>query len=114
MTATDIVARFRSFDRWHAWAAAFPEVFSPARLAGDVAAIRTRGIVVPLSGTGVLPGDIAIAHGNYRETVVAEGLLARHRAILFELQHLASCHNSALQKSAARIRVIGEIGRAHV
>jgi SAM-dependent methyltransferase len=54
-------------------------------------AIRTLGFIEPFSGAHLAPEAIRIDGPNYRESVIANGLLSRNRAVLKVLE---SCYGS--------------------
>lgn len=62
-----------------------------AQLQACEQAIRTLGCIEPFSGAHLLPESIRIEGPNYRESVIANGLLSRNRAVLKVLEY---CYGS--------------------
>ncbi|EAQ74117.1 hypothetical protein WH5701_12423 [Synechococcus sp. WH 5701] len=51
-------------------------------------AIRTLGILEPLTGRHLPPEELLINGSNYRESIVGRGCLSRHRALIMVLQQV--------------------------
>lgn len=78
----EIDQTFSSLLGWQAWATANPSVYD-ARAADEIGRrILAGGLVEPLTGTAIPPGDIEHAGGNWREGLMALGLNSRMRAVL--------------------------------
>jgi SAM-dependent methyltransferase len=52
-----------------------------------VEVIKTLGILEPLTGEHIAPEDILVNGPNYRESLIAHGLLSRNRALLRVLEY---------------------------
>lgn len=67
-----------------------PELISLLRqgklLDQAVEAVRTLGILEPLSGEHIQPDDLQVERPNYRESIIGNGLLSRNRAVLRVLE----------------------------
>lgn len=89
LVPTELIQRFRSFPEWKAFVENHPYIFSANYAEKMIEGIRLSGIVDPLSQQVILPEQIIIGHDNYRETIKSNKLISRHRALLFELKHIA-------------------------
>lgn len=64
-------------------------------------AVRADGVTNPLTGHTTPPDEIIISSKNYRDTVTAEGITSRMRAMLSELANLVG------KSSKSQIRILG-------
>jgi SAM-dependent methyltransferase len=90
LVPTELIQRFRSFPEWKAFVENHLYIFSANYAEKMIDEIRLSGIIDPLSQQVILPEQIVIGHDNYRETIKSNKLISRHRALLFELKHIAS------------------------
>ena len=58
----------------------------PSQVQQALRLIALNGIVDPLSETAVSAASLGLAGANYRETLIHNGCLSRHRAVLLVLQ----------------------------
>ncbi|MDA0272933.1 MAG: class I SAM-dependent methyltransferase [Proteobacteria bacterium] len=87
----------RDIDEWRTLSRHWPMLFSPEHGHALCDHVTRHGLVDPINGL-VDPADIQIDSENYRESVLAEGIVTRHRAVLLLLQ-------DALQKTPGSTRV---------
>ena len=83
---------FRDREAWLGFFRSNIYLCSPDWCAARAAEIADAGFVEPLTGRAAAPDAIRIEHANYRETILFEGLNARHRA---SLKALADCLGGA-------------------
>ena len=60
----------------------------PSQVQQALRLIALNGIVDPLTETAVSAASLGLAGANYRETLIHNGCLSRHRAVLLVLQEL--------------------------
>jgi SAM-dependent methyltransferase len=77
-------ARVRDLKEWRELRRDFPVLFDRNTAHQICELIKSRGLQDPL-GDYILPGDIKIDSHNYRETIVANGINSRHRALILLL-----------------------------
>lgn len=78
--------RYSGFDAFHP---DLPGLLRQASLLDDcVALTRQVGFLEPLTDAHLPPETIEIQGPNYRESLIANGLLSRNRAVLWLMQHL--------------------------
>lgn len=77
----------RQFDSFAAFRPELLAMMQASKYIPDcVEAIRQLGIIEPFTERHYRPEEVLISSQNYREELVAEGCLSRHRAILMVLQ----------------------------
>lgn len=99
----EIAAHFRSLAEWRDWANEHPYIFSADHARPILEHIQTTGIIDPLTNKFAPPQQIVIAHDNYRETIQADKLISRHRALLLEIKRIAEQGRHHLLTRKARI-----------
>ncbi len=94
---TELEIDVRNINEWRSLKQALPILFSQE--IGDTMSdyVSRFGFRDPISGM-VDPSDIQIDTTNYRETVIAEGITTRHRAVILSLQ-------AALNLLSGRVQV---------
>ncbi|WP_216899891.1 class I SAM-dependent methyltransferase [Synechococcus sp. CCY 9618] len=86
----DLHERHQTFSRFEDFHTILPALLQQGqRLDACVRMISTLGILEPLTGEHIPPEHILVNGPNYRESLIAHGLLSRNRAILqvMECQH---------------------------
>lgn len=81
--------RHESFDQFALFQARLPGLLLQGERLEDVLAVtRALGILEPFTGMHIAPENIQIQGPNYRESMIANRLPSRHRAVLVVLEHL--------------------------
>lgn len=83
----EVREEFESIDLWRLWQEGNPWVFDPEVPRAMAASIKDRGLTEPISNHYFAPDLVAVHPPNYRESIIAGGLISRHRAVLAELAH---------------------------
>jgi SAM-dependent methyltransferase len=79
----------QSYDGFGEFQPQLPGLLQQGGLLADVVQVsRVLGILEPFTGEHIPPEEIQIHGPNYRESVVANGLLSRNRAVLMVLEQL--------------------------
>ena len=79
----------QTFDVFGDFQPQLPSLLEQGALLSEVLPVtRTLGMLEPLSGAYIPPEEILIQAPNYRESLVANGLLSRNRAVLVVLEQL--------------------------
>lgn len=96
----EVRAEFRSLEAWEAWLKDNPSMLLTTTTGLIADLVRQQGLVDPLSGDHY-PGSAVTVNGpNYRESLSAGALIARHRAVLLELVYRAGLRPALLGPSA--------------
>lgn len=81
----DLWAELASFEQWQAWCKRRPWILSGEYPGQIVQEIRQNGLLTEDS-VSIPPEEVEIASDNYRETIVANGVSSRLRALLMTLE----------------------------
>ncbi len=99
----ELIERFRSFSEWRTWVDKHSYIFSTEYIDTIIENIKLSGIIDPLTKKVVTPEYILIKHNNYRETIKADKLISRHRALLSEIKYIAEHGRNLLLSRQSKI-----------
>ena len=89
-----------------------PSLLHQGALGGDcLAVIQRLGMIEPLTGAYVPSGSIDLSGTNYREGVVANGLLSRNRAVLKVLERTYGSVEALAQQQIYLVEAISGFAR---